>query len=72
MTIDELRSERNARLAACDFYFLTDFAPKLLAAERTTIEMYRQTLRDLPQRYEGVDVIDEVDWPEMPTISITL
>ena len=72
MTIDELRSERNARLAACDFYFLTDYAPKLLEAERETIAMYREVLRDLPQRYEGVDVIDEVDWPEMPTITITL
>ena len=72
MTIEELRSERNTRLADCDFYFLVDVAPKLLEAERLSLEIYRQNLRDLPQRYEGGGVIEEVDWPEMPVISITL
>jgi len=69
MTIEELRSERDARLAACDFYFLADVASRLPEAELITIEMYRQTLRDLPQRYEESDVIDEVDWPVLPDVS---
>ena len=69
------RIERNQRLAATDFYALTDVAmPPEIAA-------YRQALRDLPQsedwaprlawdELKGVVVLG-VGWPEVGNMSCT-
>ena len=64
MTPSELRTERNARLAACDFYFLQDTAEVTPKDELLVVQIYRQALRDLPALYAGVDEIESVDWPE--------
>lgn len=66
MTIEELRTERNNRLAACDFYFLTDVAKRIGEGERVALEIYRQNLRDLPARYENQNDITDVNWPIKP------
>jgi len=66
MNIDQLRTERNARLVACDFYFLQDMAEETPDAELLAIKLYRQALRDLPARYAGEEEIESVDWPEKP------
>ena len=61
MTIEELRAERDRRLAETDYLLLPDVmkpSGKLLA--------YRQDLRDLPTK-EGLD-LDNVTWPEKPTV----
>tara|TARA_B100000965_G_C18982892_1_gene494780 strand:+ start:38 stop:265 length:228 start_codon:yes stop_codon:yes gene_type:complete len=66
--LDELRAERNSRLAAYDYYFLTDITVKTSDITLAAIAVYRQALRDLPARYEEDDVITDVDWPEYPQI----
>jgi hypothetical protein len=63
MTIDELRTERNARLSASDFYFLTDASEQIDEAMLLTMKLYRQSLRDLPASY---DEKVEVEWPNKP------
>ena len=63
--IEELRAERNARLAACDFYFLQDIADAMPEGERLALQLYRQALRDLPAAYaDGSET--EVEWPTKP------
>jgi hypothetical protein len=58
MTIDELRTERNRRLAETDFYALKDVhMPPVM-------QMYREQLRDLPAK-EDLD-LDNVVWPTKP------
>lgn len=65
MNIDQLRIERNARLAACDFYFLQDLAEMTPESELLAIKVYRQALRDLPAAYaDGSET--EVEWPAKP------
>ena len=66
MTLAELRAERNTRLAATDYYFLSDVYPTLNENQRVVYSWYRQALRDLPAAYEGQVDITEVDWPEYP------
>lgn len=68
MNIDQLRTERNARLAACDFYFLQDLAEAMPEAELLAIKVYRQALRDLPASYDGEE---EVDWPVGPFSNVS-
>lgn len=68
MTIDELRAERNARLADCDFYFLTDTSEKIDGNVLETLKLYRQALRDLPAAYEELEEITEIDWPVQPEV----
>lgn len=55
---DQLRAERNARLAACDWTVLSD-TPTSTAAWKT----YRQALRDLPAN--TTDPYNPV-WPTPP------
>lgn len=62
--IEELRAERNARLAACDFMMLPDFAGNS-PGEIESLTNYRQALRDLPSTYDGKK---EVEWPVLPLI----
>ncbi len=67
MTMTELRAERNARLAAYDFRFLKDVAAATPEAELTAIAVYRQALRDLPSKYEGLEELPaDIDWPTPP------
>ena len=61
MTIEELRAERNRRLAETDYLLLPDVmkpSGKLLA--------YRQDLRDLPTK-EDLD-LNNVVWPVKPEV----
>lgn len=61
MTIEELRAERNRRLAETDYLLLLDVmkpSGKLLA--------YRQDLRDLPTK-EDLD-LNNVEWPVKPEV----
>lgn len=59
--MDHLRTERNARLAACDYPPLFE-RPE---AEQPAWRAYRQALRDMP------DTADPFapDWPAPPTIT---
>lgn len=59
MNLDELRAERNRRLAETDWAVLPD------VVQRTgEFVMYRQALRDLPAQ-EDLD-LDNVVWPTKP------
>lgn len=69
MTLTELRAERNARLAACDFYFLSDVYETLNENVRAAYVLYRQALRDLPSAYTEGETIEEVEWPAQPFTS---
>ena len=57
---ENLRQERNRRLAETDFYALSDVT---LADNMKT---YRQNLRDLPDGKDTVDKCDNVTWPTKP------
>lgn len=57
----EVRAERNAKLAACDWTQLAD-AP-LSTEQRAAWQVYRQALRDLTGQADPFDL----DWPETPT-----
>ena len=54
---DEVRKQRDALLAATDFYALSDVTMS------DDMETYRQALRDLP---ESVENSEDVVWPEKP------
>jgi len=60
VSIEELREERDKRLAASDFSQLLD-AP-LSEEARGTWRSYRQSLRDLPESYTPVE---SPEWPEI-------
>ena len=47
--IEALRTERNARLQASDFYLMPDYAGNVNEFEIVAIRLYRQTLRDFPK-----------------------
>tara|TARA_B100000035_G_scaffold49461_1_gene38006 strand:- start:6834 stop:7049 length:216 start_codon:yes stop_codon:yes gene_type:complete len=68
MNLAELRTERNARLAASDFLMLTDVFNKTSEGEQVEHTVYRQNLRDLPARYADVEGdIETVEWPQVPS-----
>ena len=56
--LDNLRVERNAKLAETDWWDLPTHAP--MSAERTA---YRQALRDITDTYSS---LDDVVWPAKP------
>ena len=60
----QLRTERNARLAACDWTQLQD--AHLSAEKKSAWADYRQALRDLP---EEVQDLVSVEWPQINTPS---
>jgi len=60
--LEQLRTERNTRLQASDYWMLPDFTGK--EEEVEAIKIYRQALRDLPANYDGKKAIK---WPEPPT-----
>lgn len=55
--LDELRAERNKKLAETDFYALSDVT---MSDEMST---YRQALRDITDTYTS---LDDVVWPTKP------
>ena len=55
-----LREERNRRLAATDFYALSDVTMS------DDMKTYRQNLRDLPSGKDTVEKCDNVTWPTKP------
>jgi len=57
----QLRTDRDARLAACDWTQITD--TELTAADVEAWAAYRQALRDLPEH--TTDPANP-DWPEPP------
>ena len=57
--LEELRRQRNAKLADTDFYALSDVT---MSADMTT---YRQALRDITDTYSSVDD-DGFTWPTKP------
>ena len=57
---EKLRRERNMRLAATDFYALSDVTVS------EDMKTYRQNLRDLPAGKDTVDKCNNVTWPTKP------
>jgi len=55
-----LREERNRRLAATDFYALSDVTMS------DDMKTYRQNLRDLPSGKDTVEKCENVTWPTKP------
>ena len=58
--IEELRSERNAKLAETDFYALSDL--RMSEAMKT----YRQELRDITEGLTTAKQVEAVIWPTKP------
>jgi hypothetical protein len=65
----QLRTERNARLAACDWTQLQD--SHLPAEKKSAWADYRQALRDLPDSVTITSPADlvSVEWPQINTPS---
>ena len=55
-----LREERNRRLAATDFYALSDVTMS------DDMKTYRKNLRDLPDGKDTVEKCENVTWPTKP------
>ena len=55
-----LREERNRRLAATDFYALSDVTMS------DDMKTYRQNLRDLPDGKDTVEKCENATWPTKP------
>ena len=58
--IDQLRKDRNRKLAETDFYALSDVTMS------SDMQTYRQNLRDLPSGKDTVEKCDNVTWPTKP------
>ena len=58
--IEELRSERNAKLAETDFYALSDLTMS------DEMKNYRQELRDLTNGLTTAEQVEAVTWPTKP------
>ena len=64
--MNELRRQRNAKLAETDFHALSD------ATMSDNMKTYRQKLRDLPAHNDGKNatlkdgVLENVKWPQKP------
>ena len=56
----DLRQERNRRLAETDFYALSDVTMS------SDMQTYRQNLRDLPSGKDTVEKCENVTWPTKP------
>ena len=57
---ENLRQERNRRLAETDFYALSDVTMS------DDMKTYRQNLRDLPSGKDTVEKCENVTWPTKP------
>lgn len=60
-TAEQVREDRDSRIAACDWTQLAD-AP-LTSAKKTEWKTYRQALRDVPAQ---ANFPDAVQWPVAP------
>ena len=69
-TLDDLRVERNKRLAAYDYYFYTDVAEQTSDVKLESIKVYRQFLRDIPAQYESDATDIEIEWPPTPSSAV--
>jgi len=58
--IDQLRKDRNRKLAETDFYALSDVT---MSEDMTT---YRQNLRDITNGLSTVEDVNNVTWPIKP------
>lgn len=63
-TIDELRQARNQALSDSDWAVLPD-SPHSSEGFQTAIRLYRQQLRDLPQRAEELG-LENIEFPTSP------
>lgn len=65
---EDLRSERDNRLAQCDYLVMPDYP--ITAEKRAQVEAYRQALRDLPAQegapWDGGGAL--TPWPTTPTL----
>jgi hypothetical protein len=59
--MDKLRGERNARLSACDYTQLPDFA-----GDKTAWATYRQALRDITETY--AENLLDTEFPNQPEL----
>ena len=63
---ERLRAERDRRIAATDFMIMADYP--IPADQRTAVQAYRQSLRDLPAQegapWDGGG--EKTPWPEAP------
>ena len=64
MTLDELRTERNALLSASDYAVLPDIPYTLSPAQRENVVAYRQSLRDITTQWETTKT--KIEWPKVP------
>jgi|TARA_R100000479_G_scaffold172296_1_gene116745 hypothetical protein len=58
--LETLRIERNQKLAATDFYALSDVTMS------SDMQTYRQNLRDLTNGLDTVAKVEAVTWPTKP------
>ena len=63
---ERLRAERDQRLAETDYLLMADYP--LSENQRTVVQVYRQSLRDLPSQegapWDGGE--KETPWPDLP------
>lgn len=59
-----LRTERDIRLAATDYYVMADYPSEEMMKER--VLAYRQSLRDLPSQPGAPWTDDTIPWPQNP------
>ena len=64
MTLDELRTERNALLSASDYAVLPDIPYTLSPAQRENVVVYRQLLRDITTQWKTTKTT--IVWPKVP------
>jgi hypothetical protein len=62
----EVREKRNELLSKSDVYVMSDRWDTYTDEKKTSLSLYRQKLRDVPQDFS--DHLDNVFWPSMPTI----
>jgi hypothetical protein len=62
---DQLRRDRNQKLAACDWTTLSDCA--LTDDKKAEWVAYRKKLRDLPASYDNDSVKGTITWPSEPS-----
>ena len=58
----DLRQRRDAMLKSCDWVMMSD-SP---IADKTSWEIYRQSLRDITNNLTNVDDVNNVTWPTKP------
>jgi hypothetical protein len=71
--IEALRTERNTRLQASDFYMMPDYVGNRNEFEILAVGLYRQELRDFPAKLiagdDGSYDLTDIDLPTLPVPS---